>query len=119
VPYTHALSVLRSCGQKSIPTAVVISAGFRKAGKEDLEREPELIQLAHELNIWVIGPNCLGVIDTFTPLNTTFAAGSPPSGPMAFTSQSGALGIAILDWAQAGRLGLSKPWLDLVALLTL
>jgi len=55
-----------------------------------------------------VGPNCLGIIDTFTPLNASFSAGTPPSGPMAFMSQSGALGTAILDWAQAGRLGLSK-----------
>jgi acetyl coenzyme A synthetase (ADP forming)-like protein len=108
VPYPYVPATLRACGEKEIPAAVVISAGFREAGVEGLERERELIALAREFNMRLIGPNCLGVIDTFTPLNATFAAGSPPSGPMAFTSQSGALGIAILDWAQAGRLGLSK-----------
>jgi acetyltransferase len=50
----------------------------------------------------------LGIIDTFTPVNASFSAGTPPKGPMAFMSQSGALGTAILDWAQAGRLGLAK-----------
>jgi acetyltransferase len=108
IPYPYVPAALRTCGQKGIPAAIVISAGFREAGMEGLERERELIAIAHEFNIRLIGPNCLGVIDTFTPLNATFAAGSPPSGPMAFTSQSGALGIAILDWAQAGRLGMSK-----------
>jgi acetyltransferase len=67
-----------------------------------------LIRIAREYNIRLIGPNCLGVIDTFTPMNASFAAGSPPSGPMAFMSQSGALGTAVLDIALAGRLGLSK-----------
>ena len=108
IPFQYVPDALRSCGIKGIPAAIIITAGFREAGMEGLERERELIAIAHEYNIRLIGPNCLGVVDTFTPLNATFAAGAPPSGPMAFTSQSGALGIAILDWAQAGRLGLSK-----------
>ena len=108
IPCSHVPAALRTCGQKGIPAAIVISAGFREAGTEGLERERELIAVAREFNIRLIGPNCLGVIDTFTPLNASFAAGTPPTGPMAFTSQSGALGAAILDWAQAGRLGLSK-----------
>jgi acetyl coenzyme A synthetase (ADP forming)-like protein len=108
IPYPYVPDILRECGRKGIPAAVVISAGFREVGLEGLKRERELIAIAREFNIRLIGPNCLGVIDTFTPLNATFAAGSPPRGPIAFTSQSGALGIAILDWAQAGRLGMSK-----------
>ena len=108
IPYTLVPEALRSCGEKSIPAAVVISAGFREAGSEGLERELELIQIAQHYNLRLIGPNCLGVIDTYTPLNASFAAGTPPSGPMAFMSQSGALGTAVLDIALAGRLGLSK-----------
>ncbi|MGD8585087.1 MAG: acetate--CoA ligase family protein [Chloroflexota bacterium] len=108
IPHPYVPGVLKECGQKGVPAAIIISAGFREASREGLERERELIDIAHHYNIRLIGPNCLGVVDTFTPLNATFAAGAPPSGPMAFTSQSGALGIAILDWAQAGRLGLSK-----------
>jgi acetyl coenzyme A synthetase (ADP forming)-like protein len=108
IPYPHVPEALRTCGQKRIPSAIVISAGFREAGKEGLERELELVQICHEYNLRLIGPNCLGVIDSFTPLNASFAAGTPPSGPMAFMSQSGALGTAVLDIALAGRLGLSK-----------
>jgi acetyltransferase len=108
IPYPYVPDVLKECGQKGIPAVVVISAGFREAGMEGLERELELIDIAEEYGIRLIGPNCLGVIDTFTPLNASFSAGTPPKGPMAFMSQSGALGTAILDWAQAGRLGLSK-----------
>jgi acetate---CoA ligase (ADP-forming) len=108
IPYLYVPEALRACGQKGIPAAVIISAGFREAGMEGLERERELIAIARQFHIRLIGPNCLGVLDTFTPLNATFAAGAPPGGPMAFTSQSGALGTAVLDWAQAGRLGLSK-----------
>ncbi len=108
IPYPQVPDALRVCGQKGIPAAIVISAGFREAGMEGLEREQELIAIAREYNLRLIGPNCLGVIDTFTPLNASFAAGTPPKGPMAFMSQSGALGTAVLDIALAGRLGLSR-----------
>lgn len=108
ISYPHVPDALRTCGHKGIPAAIVISAGFRECGMEGLERERELIAIARQYNIRLIGPNCLGVIDTFTPLNATFAADMPPQGPAAFVSQSGALGTAVLDWAQAGRLGLSK-----------
>ncbi len=108
IPYPAVPEALRACGEKSIPCAIVISAGFREAGREGADRERELITIAESYGIRLIGPNCLGVIDTVTPLNASFSAGSPPGGPMAFMSQSGALGTAILDWAQAGRLGMAK-----------
>jgi acetyl coenzyme A synthetase (ADP forming)-like protein len=108
IPYPHVPEALRTCGQKGIPSTIVISAGFREAGKEGLEREMELVEICQKYNLRLIGPNCLGVIDSFTPLNASFAAGTPPSGPMAFMSQSGALGTAVLDIALAGQLGLSK-----------
>jgi len=108
IPYRFVPAVLEQCGQKGVPAVVVITAGFREAGREGLERERELIETARKYNIRLIGPNCLGVIDTSTPLNATFAAGMPPAGPMAFMSQSGALGTAVLDMAMAGRIGFSK-----------
>jgi acetate---CoA ligase (ADP-forming) len=108
IPYQIVPAALRECGEKGIPAVIVISAGFREAGEEGLEREMELVEIAREYKMRLIGPNCLGVIDTFTPLNASFAAGTPPRGPMAFMSQSGALGTAVLDIALAGRLGLSK-----------
>lgn len=108
IPYPHVPEALRTCGEKGIPAVIVISAGFREAGEEGLERELELIEIAKQYDIRLIGPNCLGVIDTFTPLNASFSAGTPQQGPMAFMSQSGALGTAVLDISLAGRLGLSK-----------
>ena len=108
IPYPHVPAAVAECGQKGIPAAIVISAGFREAGVEGAAREVELLEVANKYGVRLIGPNCFGVIDTFTPMNATFSAGMPPSGPMGFMSQSGALGAAILDWAMAGRLGLSK-----------
>lgn len=108
IPYPAVPEAIQICGEKNIPAVIIITAGFREAGVEGHAREREVLRLANEYGIRLIGPNCLGVIDTFTPLNASFSAGMPPSGPMAFMSQSGALGTAILDWALAGRLGLSK-----------
>ena len=108
IPYPAVPAAVEACGEKGIPAAIVISAGFREAGLEGAARESELLEVAHKYNIRLIGPNCFGVIDTLTPMNATFSAGMPPTGPMGFMSQSGALGAAILDWAMAGRLGLSK-----------
>ncbi|MFN2212452.1 MAG: acetate--CoA ligase alpha subunit [Anaerolineales bacterium] len=108
IPYRFVPEALTTCGEKKIPAVVVISAGFREAGREGLEREFELIDIARQYGIRLIGPNCLGVIDTFTPLNASFSAGTPKRGPMAFMSQSGALGTAVLDISLAGHLGLSK-----------
>jgi acetyltransferase len=109
IPYAHVPAAMEDCGKKGVPSVVVISAGFREAGMEGMKREVEVLALAKQYNIRVIGPNCLGLIDAFMPLNVTFAAGTPPKGPIAFMSQSGALGTAILDWSLAGsRLGFSK-----------
>mgnify|MGYP002632019171 CR=1 FL=1 len=108
IPDKYVAGALRECGEKDIPAVIIISAGFREAGPEGVEREQEVIRIADEFGMRIIGPNVLGVIDTYTPLNASFAADSPPRGPMAFSSQSGALGTAILDWAQGGQLGLSK-----------
>ena len=108
IPHKYVPDALVTCGEKGIKGVIVISAGFREAGKEGVERERELIRIADKYNMRMIGPNVLGILDTFTPVNASFAADSPPQGPIAITSQSGALGTAILDWAQAGSLGLSK-----------
>lgn len=109
IPYNYVANALRELGEKGTKSVVVISAGFREANVEGLEREQELLEIASKYDMRIIGPNCLGIIDTFTPVNATFAAGTPPQGNIAFTSQSGALQTAILDWSLAARdLGFSK-----------
>ncbi len=108
IPDKFVSDAMISCGEKGIKAVVIITAGFRESGREGLERELKVIDIAKQYGIRIVGPNCLGVIDTMTPLNASFSAGSPPKGPMAFMSQSGALGTAILDWAMGGELGLSK-----------
>jgi acetyltransferase len=109
IPYNAVPAALRECGEKGIKSVVVISAGFREASMEGAEREQEVIEIAKEYGLRIIGPNCLGIIDTYTPLNATFAAGTPPQGNISFMSQSGALQTAILDWSLASHdLGFSR-----------
>jgi acetyl coenzyme A synthetase (ADP forming)-like protein len=109
IPYNHVPNALRECGEKGIKSVVVISAGFREASVEGAEREEEVIEIGKKHGIRIIGPNCLGIIDCYTPVNATFAAGTPPQGTISFMSQSGALQTAILDWSLAAKdLGFSR-----------
>lgn len=107
IPSRAVVGVIRECGQKGVKGAVIITAGFREAGPEGVAREKELLAVAAEYGIRIIGPNCLGIIDTFVPMNVSFAAGTPKSGSIAFMSQSGALCTAILDYALAETIGFS------------
>lgn len=101
---------LEQCGQKGIPAAIVISAGFREVGQAGKEREQELKRIAEKYGISFIGPNCLGVINTDSRslLNASFARKMPEEGSISFLSQSGALCTAVLDYAQARNIGFAK-----------
>lgn len=108
VPPPLVVETLRDAVETGVKTAVIITAGFRETGPEGLRLEEELKEIAKKGNIRILGPNCLGIINTARGLNATFAAGTPPSGKISFFSQSGALGIAILDWAIGNHIGISK-----------
>jgi acetyltransferase len=108
VPAPAVLSVVEECGGKGISTAIVISAGFKEAGPEGIERERQLADLARRLNLRIIGPNCLGVMSTSNGLNATFAHGMPKRGNVSLMSQSGALATAIIDWSIQQGIGYSK-----------
>ena len=108
IPSQLVAGVLKECGQKGIKGVIIITAGFREAGREGVRMEHELLEIASQYGIRIIGPNCLGIIDTLRPLNASFAVGMPPKGAIAFMSQSGALCTAILDWALAENIGFSR-----------
>ncbi|HIC94560.1 MAG TPA: CoA-binding protein [Anaerolineae bacterium] len=107
IPARFVAAALEECGQKGVQGVIVISAGFREAGREGMKREHEIVAIAKRYGMRLVGPNCLGIIDTVCPLNASFAAGMPPKGTIAFMSQSGALCTAILDWALATGIGFS------------
>jgi len=108
IPYKFVPAALEECGKKGVPSVVIISAGFREAGRDGVVRERQLVKIAKQYGMRLMGPNCLGVIDTSSHLNATFSDGMPPAGPIDFMSQSGALGTAVLDMAMAGQIGFSK-----------
>jgi acetyltransferase len=107
LPAPGVLPALRDCVSKGIRGAIVISAGFRESGAEGREREAALRHWLTGQPIRVLGPNCLGWIRPSRRLNLTFAAGTPTPGTIAFVSHSGALAVAILDWARDRRMGFS------------
>ena len=108
VPGSAVIDVLEQCGKMGVDSVVVITAGFKETGPEGARLEEELATRAGELGIRVVGPNCLGIIDTASALNASFAAGMPPAGRIGFFSQSGALCVAILDWALGKNVGFSR-----------
>ncbi|MDI6709330.1 MAG: acetate--CoA ligase family protein [Bacillota bacterium] len=108
LPAARVLPVAEACGQAGVKHLIVLSAGFKETGHEGLEREKELVRIARRHGMRVVGPNCVGVMDTHTPLNASFAAGFPREGNIAFISQSGAMLVAILDWSLAAGLGFSR-----------
>jgi len=108
VPAKIVPMVIDDCGSKGVGGAIIISAGFKEVGREGAELEREVIARARNHGVRIIGPNCLGLIDTTSSLNASFAAGMPDRGSIAFISQSGAFGTAILDWALCERQGFSK-----------
>jgi acetyl coenzyme A synthetase (ADP forming)-like protein len=108
IPAALVPRALRECVEKGVSSAVIISAGFRESGEAGMALEEEVREIVRGSGIRILGPNCLGVINTSARLNATFAAGMLPRGRLSFFSQSGALGIAILDWAIGNRIGFSK-----------
>ncbi|HEY6196882.1 MAG TPA: acetate--CoA ligase family protein [Candidatus Eisenbacteria bacterium] len=109
VPARQALEAVEECGRKGVLGVVVITAGFKETGPEGAERERALRDTARKYGMRMVGPNCLGVLNTETGvrLDATFAPAWPPAGKVAFSSQSGALGLAILETAGALGLGIS------------
>ena len=110
VPAAHALDVVDACGRKGVGGLVVITSGFAEVGGDGTDLQRELTVRAHRHGMRVIGPNCFGVINTDPEvrMNATFAPFAPTSGTLAFASQSGALGIAVLQRSVTAGLGLSS-----------
>ncbi len=100
---------LEQCGRKNVKGAVVITSGFREIGGKGIEEEERLIKIINKYGMRMVGPNCFGIINTDPQIsiNATFSKTRPRQGKVAFISQSGALGEAILDYAYQLKLGFS------------
>jgi acetyl coenzyme A synthetase (ADP forming)-like protein len=109
IPSHYVIPSLKDCGKRGIRAAIIGSGGFRETGEEGQVLEGEMLQVAQELGIRLIGPNCIGLLDTHLPIDTTFL---PPPGPsagdVAFLSHSGAICAAAIDWARGQGYGISR-----------
>ena len=110
VPKELVLDTAEECGVAGVRNLVVISAGFREMGADGAEREQRLGEIVRRYGMRLVGPNCMGIINTNpdVSLNATFAPVMPPNGRAAFVSQSGALGLSVLDHAREYGIGISQ-----------
>jgi len=109
VPAAKVVEVAAACARKGVKALVVISAGFSETGKEGKARQAELMNVCRGAGMRLIGPNCMGIANTNQAvlLDATFAPRVPPRGRVGFSSQSGALGLAIMEFAGSLGLGIS------------
>jgi len=110
VPKQHVLQVAEECGEAGVRGLTVISAGFREVGGEGAELERRLMEVVRRHGMRMVGPNCMGVLNAApdVSMNATFAPSMPPFGHAAFVSQSGAMGLSVLDYAKEYGIGISQ-----------
>ena len=110
IPAEGVPAVLEECGRAKVKSAIVVSGGFTEVGRADLQES--IAEIARKYNIALVGPNCLGVMDTRSRVNTLFLPSykisAPPVGYVSFISQSGAVGSTVIDVIASECIGLSK-----------
>ena len=99
--------VIEECVAVGVQAAIIISAGFKETGPEGAALEQQILKIARQGNMRIVGPNCLGIMNPITGLNATFASTMARPGSVGFISQSGALLTAILDWSFRENVGFS------------
>jgi acetyltransferase len=109
IPAPMVPEALAAVGERGIRAAIIASGGFRETGPAGAALEDECLRVARDYHMRLVGPNCIGTVDTHLPLDTTFL---PPPGPsagdIAFISHSGAICAAVIDWARGQGFGLSR-----------
>ncbi|WP_455645627.1 acetate--CoA ligase alpha subunit [Methanosphaera sp.] len=108
IPARFMNATLEECGEKGIKNIIAITAGFKEIGGEGAKLEEEMAEIAKKYDMNIQGPNCLGSLDTHTPMNASFSQMMPKQGNIAFVSQSGAMTVAIIDWSISEGIGFSK-----------
>jgi len=108
IPAKFVNTTLEECGERGVKNVIVISAGFKETGKEGMRLEKDMAEIAKKFDMQIIGPNCLGLADSTSNLNASFANGMIQKGSLGFISQSGAICSAMLDWANLNGVGFSK-----------
>ncbi len=108
VPARFVPGVIREAGERGAKSGVIITAGFSEVGKDGKDLEREVEDIAEDFGMRLLGPNCLGLVNTQHSMNATFASRTPREGGLAIISQSGAVCVSVLDWAEQNRVGFSK-----------
>jgi acetyl coenzyme A synthetase (ADP forming)-like protein len=110
VPAAAVAAVARDCAEKQVRALVVVSSGFNEAGEEGRHRQTELLEVCRSAGMRLVGPNCLGVLNTSpdVSLNATFAPSFPPAGDVGVMAQSGGVAIALIERARELGLGVSS-----------
>src|SRR3990172_8654535 len=109
VPPQSTPRVIEDCAKRGIKAAIIVSSGFREVGAEGAALEQKCVEIGHALGVRLLGPNCIGTLDTHLPLDTTFLQPPMPAqGGIAFVSHSGAFCAAIIDWARGQGFGFSQ-----------
>jgi acetate---CoA ligase (ADP-forming) len=108
VPASIVPQTLIDCGARGVRSAIVVSGGFGETDEAGKELEKQIVQIAQHYHLRLIGPNCIGLIDTHVPFNTTFIKSVPQPGDIAFVSQSGAICQAVIDWGTGMGFGFSR-----------
>jgi len=108
VPQRFVMDALAGASVVRAKAVTVITAGFKEVGAEGAAKEKEMVAFCRKHSIRILGPNCLGLINTENRMNASFAAQMPKPGNISVLSQSGALCTAILDWAEGRGVGLAK-----------
>jgi acetyltransferase len=106
-PATTVPGIIAECVEAGVKGAIIISAGFKETGPAGVALEQQVLTEARRGKLRIIGPNCLGIMNTASGLNATFAAGMARAGSVGFISQSGALCTAVLDWSLKELVGFS------------
>ncbi|MGA2676297.1 MAG: acetate--CoA ligase family protein [Methanobacterium sp.] len=108
IPAHLVPATVEECGEIGIKNLVVISAGFKEVNEKGAELENQLVEICKNYEINLVGPNCLGIMNTYNDMNASFAAHIAHKGNIAFMTQSGAIMSAILDYADKRNMGFSR-----------
>lgn len=105
IPAAGVLEVLDQIGQKGTKNVVILTAGFKESGVDGAQLEKDLLEISHKYQLNVLGPNCLGFVNTQLPVNVTFGEIVKSVSPLRFISQSGAIASSVFDWATYSQIG--------------
>ncbi|MCJ7622496.1 MAG: acetate--CoA ligase family protein [Anaerolineaceae bacterium] len=107
IPAPYVPETLEACGKRGVKAVTIISGGFKEVGESGASLEKRCLEIAHEFNMRLIGPNCVGTMYLENGFNTTFIRGVPDRGHIGFISQSGAVCGAVVDYVMGKGIGFS------------